>query len=38
MIEKLCMSCHKRPAIKKISGNRNVCEHCYQQRMKAIKK
>ena len=36
-IKKLCMSCHKQPAIKKV-GVRVLCKKCVDMRNAAIKK
>ena len=31
------MSCHKRPAEHKVTGNRVICKSCHQARLNAVK-
>lgn len=38
MIKKFCVSCNKREATVKVTGNRVICEHCNTLRKKAIKR
>lgn len=37
MIKKYCMSCFKREAVKRVTGNRVICEQCYEQMKKNTK-